>query len=685
MIVYFADRGMNILGSASTKLPGGFTIVDDKKIVDIDTGVSTFEGNLMYREPGSTSSTDESFKLIRKMTMPGYFVLRSGDDGTCDLFTILERELRHEEAYAYFYAEDAGLDLLNEMVHEFEAASSASAEWYINYFTIDAGWEVGLNEVSTLTRKLKWEGDATAAERIRSVATEFGAELGYRFDIQNFEVKHKYIDLYQKRGTDSGIQLRYGLDVKSIIEKTSVANLATALRVTGGTPETPSGTKSTDPEPQPITLKNVTAAGFTYYDDGDIFTDSNSGMVKSRNGMATWSRYLYGSGTDEGYIVQDFQYDTVNYTELQTRAVNELKRLKEPELNYEVEMYRYPEDLRIGDTCYLIDDAADLYLQTRVLKIEESAWNGTRVYTFGEYLIQSSGISAKVQALADKFASSAMNRKFYTWIVYAEDDEGTGISTEPTEDSVYIGIATNCTQYEVDISDPTVFTWTKIAGADGQPGARGIDGVSNYIHVRYSDDGGETFTANSGLTPGKYMGTLVTEHPTAHSGDPDITDPSEYTWVRTKAYETVIVQDDNELFFISENPAGEETTTALRDGVDAVTLRIDSSKGVLFKSNNFSTVLTVTIQKGVQIINDILGLRSTFGSNAYLQWQFRKFDDESWRTMLVSDEHITDNGFSLTITPDDVDEKIVFKCDLITDDEESPTVDTWTSAENSSF
>lgn len=102
----------------------------------------------------------------------------------------------------------------------------------------------------------------------------------------------------------------------------------------------------------------------------------------------------------------------------------------------------------------------------------------------------------------------------------------------------------------------------------------------------------------------------------------------------------------------------------LSNGEDAVTLRIDSSHGVLFKSNVFSTVLTVTIQKGTQNITDAAAMKAVFGAGAYLQWYWRKFDDDDWGVMSVADGHITDDGFTLTVTPDDVDEKIVFKCDL---------------------
>ena len=122
--------------------------------------------------------------------------------------------------------------------------------------------------------------------------------------------------------------------------------------------------------------------------------------------------------------------------------------------------------------------------------------------------------------------------------------------------------------------------------------------------------------------------------------------------------EEVLYSDTIGIFRVREGIDG-------RDGEDATLIRIDSSRGVIFKSNYFSTVLTVTIFKGPLTITNATAMRAEYGSGAYLQWYWRKFDDESWRTMLVSDTHIQNDGFTLTVTPDDVDEKIVFKCDLI--------------------
>lgn len=132
--------------------------------------------------------------------------------------------------------------------------------------------------------------------------------------------------------------------------------------------------------------------------------------------------------------------------------------------------------------------------------------------------------------------------------------------------------------------------------------------------------------------------------------------------VQNKAIKAAVDELSNRIESIEQGGG-----TAGKDGEDATLLRIDSSRGVLFKNNYFSTTLTVTIYKGSETIADASTMRSIYGQGAYLQWYCRKFDDEFWHTLSIDDSHITQEGFCLTITPDDVDEKIVFKCDLIVD------------------
>lgn len=102
-----------------------------------------------------------------------------------------------------------------------------------------------------------------------------------------------------------------------------------------------------------------------------------------------------------------------------------------------------------------------------------------------------------------------------------------------------------------------------------------------------------------------------------------------------------------------------------QDGEDAIVLRIDSSKGTVFKNNSMSTVLSVVIYKGSELINNITDLHRVFGSGAYLEWYWQKLDDDTFGVILSTDEKIGNSGFMLTISPEDVNTKVTFRCELI--------------------
>jgi hypothetical protein len=102
-----------------------------------------------------------------------------------------------------------------------------------------------------------------------------------------------------------------------------------------------------------------------------------------------------------------------------------------------------------------------------------------------------------------------------------------------------------------------------------------------------------------------------------------------------------------------------------RDGQDAVTLRIDSSRGTVFKNSEVSTVLNVVIFKGGKTITDAASMRAEFGSNAYLEWQWQRMGEATFGTILATDSRISNEGFALSLAPNDVDTKVVFKCQLV--------------------
>lgn len=117
----------------------------------------------------------------------------------------------------------------------------------------------------------------------------------------------------------------------------------------------------------------------------------------------------------------------------------------------------------------------------------------------------------------------------YFHIRYSENSDGNPITTTP---NTYIGTYVDFTQ--ADSTDPSDYTWSRFEGAQGPqgtqgiPGTNGTNGQTSYLHIKYSNDGGASFTANSGETPGKYIGQYV------DFVQNDSTNPSDYKWSLTQ-------------------------------------------------------------------------------------------------------------------------------------------------------
>ncbi len=403
MIVYFADRQLNILGQASTSLPKGLTVIEDLKTEDVETGVAIFECKIPFDK--NTRADVEAYTEV------GNYVLRSNDKEN-EFYQIIEAEIDTKNQEVYIYAEDDGMDLLNEVVGEYEADKAYPISHYIEKYASGAGFVIGINEVASLTRKLSWDGESTATERIASVATQFdGCEVSYSFEIDGLTVTKKYINFYKERGKDIGIPLRLNQDVDRIVTTKSIANLATALQCTGGTPENKN---------KPITLKNYS------YDDGDFYVDGT--ILKSRKALERWSRYLWKDGATleaGGHIVKQYSYDTTNQQTLCSHAITELKKICDMEVNYEVDINKLPENVKVGDRVNIVDDEGELYLSTRILKLETSIADQNHKATLGEFLIKGSGISQKVIDLAAQFAtvnSVAMSASATAMLAQAQAD-----------------------------------------------------------------------------------------------------------------------------------------------------------------------------------------------------------------------------------------------------------------------
>lgn len=556
MIIYFADRMIDILGSASTNHNSRFVIVDDNKTEDSGTGIGTFEFKVAFNDGNRLE--------LEAMLRAGNCVLRAETqsrddaesdryiiDSSHDFFTITETETDVQEKTIYAYAEDAGLDLINNLAPAKEYTSAADIETYINDFASNSGFTIRDNEIPGETRKLSWDSESTVSKRLQDIAENFGCDISFAFEVQGLAVTEKYIDITASDGTETDVILYMDKDISNITVKESINNLATALYATG--------------------KDKLTLSGYTY-DDGDFYV--NGKYLFSRQALEKWRRYAWKPGSS-GDIYREYSCEAATKLRLCEMAMEQLKIMREPEINYEVDIRKTDVPVSVRDRISVVDDKGELYLSAKVLQLETSVTSGTKKATLGDYIMQEAGISDKVMQLASGFSELSKTR--YIWIAYAEDAKGTGISTE-ADGKAYMGTAYGRSTETVDISDPSVFKWVRTKGEAGEKGEQGAPGES---------------------------------------------------------------------------------------GEDAAVLRIDSSRGTVFKNNAVATVLSAVIYYGPQRITNIDDLHAAFGPGAYLEWKWQKVNEDTFGTILTTDSRIGDNGFTFTLSPDDVDTKVTFICELI--------------------
>ncbi|CAM3686961.1 hypothetical protein PMAG_a0396 [Pseudoalteromonas mariniglutinosa NCIMB 1770] len=117
----------------------------------------------------------------------------------------------------------------------------------------------------------------------------------------------------------------------------------------------------------------------------------------------------------------------------------------------------------------------------------------------------------------------------YTWLKYADNASGAGLSNSPTNKE-YIGFAYNKTT-ATESTNPADYTWSKIKGEDGAngndgvPGAKGADGQTTYTWIVYSDNANGSGMYQTPNSNTKYIGIAVNKTTATES-----TNPANYTW-----------------------------------------------------------------------------------------------------------------------------------------------------------
>ena len=245
----------------------------------------------------------------------------------------------------------------------------------------------------------------------------------------------------------------------------------------------------------------------------------------------------------------------------------------------------------------------------------------------------------------------------FTWIKYADDEFGKGISQLPAG-KAYIGLAYN-KRTEVESDDPLEYKWARIEGEQGSqgiPGEPGADGKTLYTWIKYAFD-----NVGSGMSdyPDDGRGYIGIAYNKVDMRESD--NPADYKWAKITGEPGTPGIDGRDGL---EGPRGPQGVPGL-SGADAITVALETTKGTVFKDMVMDTTAIAVVFKGGVEIRNLTQLWAELGTSAYLEWEWRTQDDEEFSVILSSDSRLSHSGFRLSIDNENVNHNATFRCSVV--------------------
>lgn len=333
-MITVTDRKYNKICQLHFGSIGELIAYDDLFEQDLDTGIGIYEFKV-----------DKTHESIKNVSIGCYLFVVDGDLTRCFEITRIEEDHNTK----IITAEDAGLDLLGETVLPFKSDESQSLAYYVSKFIFDSGWELGVNEVSDLKRKLEFEQYDTTTKRLRDLAKRFDAEIIYSVEMLHDKPYRKLINFYKKYNSNKIIRLEYGKNIKNIKKTSNIENLATALRVVGA--------------------EGLTLEGYEYHNDR--FKLGSDGTIYDTVENERWKRNNASSG---GYIVANYESTAKTKERLLEEGIKQLKIRAYPEVNYDIDLDLIDSNIFIGQSAEMIDSEfmPPIAFSARIVSIKRS-------------------------------------------------------------------------------------------------------------------------------------------------------------------------------------------------------------------------------------------------------------------------------------------------------------------------
>lgn len=503
----------DVLGFLDNDRPDAIHYFDEALHLYLAGSAYTFEGKVLTGE--DTQIIEVGNKLSFRHENKDYYL------------NIVKTE--KDEVYTSFECFGLTFEFLNEEVDKYEAPEAKTLAAYIQQWgaeTMDL--RIIHNEVADRALKLKWDGRETILKRLFSLANSFDVELDFQTVLnRDFSLSHMNLYIVKQTGKDrTGEILRYGKEIEGIKKTSDVSDLYTAIRPRG--------------------KDGLTLAGYSHAKESDGIWLRGEDIL---NPSAKDRFPAVNPDKAEGYIARYWDCDVEDQAMLYGRALAELRKNSVPKLEYEVDGFV---DGAIGDRFTIEDDAYQptLYVQARVVEQEICFTDPSRSKTtFDNFTEVKSQLSSTIQAQVEKLVE-----KYKTYQAGISSTAGTifvnGVGTTTLTAFVRDGVTdvtdkftirwykagTECgngktlTVSSTDFDDMAVYGFKAFDSTGAIKAeyeltfANVVDGVSDYLHVKYSNDGGQTFSSPDGDWIGQY-----------HDSNPvDSPDPARYTWAKIK-------------------------------------------------------------------------------------------------------------------------------------------------------
>lgn len=100
-------------------------------------------------------------------------------------------------------------------------------------------------------------------------------------------------------------------------------------------------------------------------------------------------------------------------------------------------------------------------------------------------------------------------------------------------------------------------------------------------------------------------------------------------------------------------------------GEDGAVIELLASNGTTFRRKGESTVIHAAVVQGSERMSDIGAIRKAFGPGASVKWEERKAGSQAWTEIAASDSRIGDDGFSLTVSEEDVNKCATYRWSVL--------------------